>query len=78
MTIESDQFITRAQSLQRRLGLNDEAFALYLGVPVSTLRKWYAKGENNRSPNSSAVRLLEVFEVLATFAPALNNTFIKR
>ena len=78
MTTQSDDFVTRAQSLQGRLGLTDEAFAAYLGVPVPTLRKWYAKGENNRSPNSSAVRLLEVFEILSTFCPAINNTFIKR
>jgi len=51
-----------------RLGLTEIKMAEYLGVPLPTYRKW-VKGERN--PNSSAVRLIELLELIEVFCPQL-------
>jgi DNA-binding transcriptional regulator YiaG len=53
---------------QKRIGLSDQGMATYLGVPVVTFQQW-ARGQ--RTPNSSALRLIEVLQAIETFAPDL-------
>ena len=60
-------------SLCTRFGFDDSQAAAYMGVPVPTFRKWLS-GE--RTPNASALRLLEVLGVIETLAPALHASFM--
>lgn len=62
------------QTLER-LNLNDSRASIYLGVPVFTLRKWL-KGE--RHPNSSAIRLLEILNLIEQEAPDLHNKILSK
>lgn len=56
----------RLVNLRQSTGLSEEGLAHYLGCPLSTVKKWL-RGE--RVPSSSAVRLIEVLEVLTALAP---------
>jgi putative transcriptional regulator len=47
------------RAIRNRLGLTQEAFALLLGVPLSTLRNWE---QGRRAPSGPALRLLQVAE----------------
>lgn len=58
-----------------RLRLTDTQGAAYLGVPVTTLRKWIA-GE--REPAAAVGRLLEVMGAMEALAPSLHETFMPR
>jgi hypothetical protein len=60
-------------NLCTRLNLDESRAAAYLGVPVFTFRKWLS-GE--RTPNASALRLIEVLGVIETLAPALHASFM--
>jgi len=51
-----------------RLRLTDTQGAAYLGVPVTTLRKWIA----------AVGRLLEVMGAMEALAPSLHETFMPR
>lgn len=53
---------------RNRTGLSDQGMATYLGVPVVTFQQWI---RGQRTPNSSALRLVEVLQTVETFAPDL-------
>lgn len=53
---------------QKRLGLSDQGMATYLGVPVVTFQQWI---RGQRTPNSSARRLIEVLQAVESIAPDL-------
>lgn len=56
-----------------RFDFDDARGAEYLGVPVFTFRKWL-NGE--RTPNASALRLLEVLGMVEVLAPAIHASFL--
>ena len=60
-------------SMMTRLHLDEQRAAEYLGVPVFTLRKWI-KGE--RTPNSSARRLLHVLGTVEALAPQIHEMMV--
>lgn len=47
------------KKLRADLGMSQKDFALWLNVSLNTIKAWE---QNLRSPNHSALRLLEVFE----------------
>lgn len=57
-----------------RLGLDDHGAAVYLGVSVSTYRKWVY---GDRDPNDATKRLFEVLELVEKYSPALHESLIK-
>lgn len=59
--------------VMNRLALDEPRMALYLGVPVYTLRKWI-KGE--RKPSASALRLIEVLGLIEAIAPSIHKSLI--
>lgn len=52
-----------------RLALSDTHAAEYLGVPISTVRKW-RRGE--RVPSAAVARLLDVLALVETLAPEIH------
>ena len=62
------QFRSNLDALMNRRALDEPRAAALLGVPVFTLKKWIA---GTRAPNASAVRLLDVLNVIETFSPAV-------
>ena len=66
-------FAASLNATMSRLGLDDHQGAAYLGVPVTTYRKWI-KGE--RAPSASVVRLLYVLGMLEALAPALHASLV--
>jgi hypothetical protein len=56
-----------------RFDFDEPRAAEYLGVPVFTFRKWL-NGE--RTPNASALRLLEVLGMVEVMAPAIHSSFL--
>jgi transcriptional regulator with XRE-family HTH domain len=63
----------RLIELRSRLNFSQVQMALYLGVPVYTLRKWES-GE--RESGAALTRLLDVLNFLEVFAPALHDGFL--
>lgn len=61
-------FSARLAATLGPLGLEDARAAEFLGVPVPTFRKWRA---GTRAPSAAAVRLIDVFDIVRTFAPGL-------
>jgi hypothetical protein len=56
-----------------RLHLDDTRGAVYLGVPVYTVRKWIT-GE--REPGAAVARLLDVLGMVEAMTPALHESFL--
>jgi hypothetical protein len=56
-----------------RLNLDEPRAAVYLGVPVFTVRKWI-NGE--REPGAAVARLLDVLGMVEAMAPALHGSFL--
>jgi transcriptional regulator with XRE-family HTH domain len=61
------------KTIASRHGLSELGMCNYLGVPVSTYRKW-AKGE--RALDSAPRRLLALLAMIEAQAPALHETLI--
>jgi len=57
--------------VRRRMSITE--CAMYLGVPVPTLRKWIS-GE--RSPAAVVGRLIEVLQIFETLCPEVHNAFV--
>jgi hypothetical protein len=58
------------QTLQTQLEQGDEVTAAYVGVPVTTWRKWV---NGSREASTSGQRLIEVLGLLRTMAPAIHE-----
>jgi hypothetical protein len=65
---QNPEFVAALAALITRHQLTEAQSATLLGVPVFTLRKWRT---GSRAPNAAAVRLVEVFDLLAVLAPAI-------
>lgn len=65
---QNPAFTTGVIALVTRLDLNEDEAAALFGVPVHTYRKWR---NGTRSPNASAVRLLEVLTLVEIMNPEL-------
>jgi hypothetical protein len=65
---QNPEFVAALAALITRHQLTEAQAAALLGVPVFTLRKWRT---GTRAPNAAAVRLVEVFDLLAVLAPAI-------
>jgi DNA-binding transcriptional regulator YiaG len=63
----------RVRHTLERLHLDDTRGAVYLGVPVFTVRKWIT-GE--REPGAAVARLLDVLGMVEAMAPALHGSFM--
>ena len=63
----------RIKQTLERLHLDDTRGAVYLGVPVFTVRKWIS-GE--REPGAAVARLLDVLGMVEAMAPALHGSFM--
>lgn len=61
-------FKTELLALMTRRSLDENRAAALMGVPVFTFKKWIA---GTRAPNASAVRLLDVLNIVETFSPAV-------
>lgn len=73
--MNKDDIKTRLTDTMNRHNMDQHAMARYLGVPLSTLRKWLY-GE--RTPGGATIRLLEVLAMLETLAPTLHDSLIER
>lgn len=63
------------KSWRARLSLGEAGMAAYLGVPVTTYRKW----ENGtRKPDAAPLRLFEVLQVLEVSAPMTHIDLIEQ
>jgi hypothetical protein len=63
----------RVRQTLDRLNLDEPRAAVYLGVPVFTVRKWI-NGE--REPGAAVARLLDVLGMVEAMAPALHGSFL--
>jgi hypothetical protein len=63
----------RVRQTLERLNLDEPRGAVYLGVPVFTVRKWI-NGE--REPGAAVARLLDVLGMVEAMAPALHDSFL--
>jgi hypothetical protein len=63
----------RVRHTLERLNLDEPRGAVYLGVPVFTVRKWI-NGE--REPGAAVARLLDVLGMVEAMAPALHGSFL--
>lgn len=63
------------KDMQVRLKLSEKGMANYLGVPVHTYRKWI---NGTRTPNASAVHLIELLGILEALAPNIVSNLIEQ
>lgn len=70
---QNAQFAARVCAIGDRFALTDQQTADYLGVPLSTLRKWSA---GDRAPSAATIRLLDVLDLIFTMAPAIHAHLI--
>lgn len=56
------------------LGLSDQAFAAYLGVPKNTASKWL---DGTRNPDAAPLRLMATLRRIQTDAPDLHDALIE-
>lgn len=66
-------FTVQLRDLVSRLQLSDTRAAAYLGVPVTTYRKWI---NGTRAPGAVAVRLLDVLGMIEALAPGMHAHLI--
>jgi len=64
---------TRVTDTRTRLGLDVDAMASYLGVPVFTYKKWEA---GTRVPGAAVTRLLDVLAAVEREAPGLHTRLV--
>ena len=68
-------FSEQLEQMLNRLNLTEEQGAEYLGVSIYTFKKWLT---GQRKPNASAIRLVEVLQLIEVLAPELNNNFLPK
>ena len=62
-------------SLQTILAQTDEVTAAYVGVPVTTWRKWVTGA---REASTSGARLIELLGLIRTMAPAIPDHLLEQ
>ena len=62
-------------ALQDTLNTTDEVTAAYVGVPITTWRKW---ANGIREANTAGVRLIEVLGIIRTMAPQIHEHLMKQ
>jgi len=62
------------KALEFRLGLTEPQAARYLGVPVTTYRKWR---NGTRKPGSVVNRLLVVLLLIEEHSPPIHDALLK-
>ena len=65
---------SRINETVERLNLTPQQAAIYLGVPIGTLRKWQA---GTRHPPAAVTRLLYVLGAVETLAPDIHNHLLE-
>ena len=71
-TIQGD-FRSRLSATMARLGLTAQGAADYLGVPVTTIRKWI---DGTRTPGAAVIRLLDVLGIVEAIAPSIHAAML--
>ena len=62
------------KALESRLGLTEPQAAKYLGVPVTTYRKWR---NGTRKPGSVVQRLLVVLLLIEEHSPPIHDALVQ-
>ena len=66
-------FQSRLSTTMERLGLTAQGAADYLGVPVTTIRKWI---DGTRTPGAAVIRLLDVLGIVEAIAPSIHAAML--
>lgn len=66
-------FQSRLSATMERLGLTAQGAADYLGVPVTTIRKWI---DGTRTPGAAVIRLLDVLGIVEAIAPSIHAAML--
>ena len=72
-TIAPGDFRSRLSATMARLGLTAQDAADYLGVPVTTIRKWI---DGTRTPGAAVIRLLDVLGIVEAIAPSIHAAML--
>ena len=72
-TLAPGNFQLRLSATMERLGLTAQGAADYLGVPVTTIRKWI---DGTRTPGAAVIRLLDVLGIVEAIAPSIHAAML--
>ena len=72
-TLVPGNFQLRLSATMERLGLTAQGAADYLGVPVTTIRKWI---DGTRTPGAAVIRLLDVLGIIEAIAPSIHAAML--
>ena len=72
-TLAPGDFQSRLSATMERLGLTAQGAADYLGVPVTTIRKWI---DGTRTPGAAVIRLLDVLGIVEAIAPSIHAAML--
>ena len=72
-TLVPGDFQSRLIATMARLGLTAQGAADYLGVPVTTIRKWI---DGTRTPGAAVIRLLDVLGIVEAIAPSIHAAML--
>ena len=72
-TLVPGDFQLRLSATMARLGLTAQGAADYLGVPVTTIRKWI---DGTRTPGAAVIRLLDVLGIVEAIAPSIHAAML--
>ena len=72
-TLAPGDFQLRLSATMERLGLTAQGAADYLGVPVTTIRKWI---DGTRTPGAAVIRLLDVLGIVEAIAPSIHAAML--
>ena len=72
-TLAPGNFQLRLSATMARLGLTAQGAADYLGVPVTTIRKWI---DGTRTPGAAVIRLLDVLGIVEAIAPSIHAAML--
>ena len=72
-TLVPGNFQLRLNATMERLGLTAQGAADYLGVPVTTIRKWI---DGTRTPGAAVIRLFDVLGIVEAIAPSIHAAML--
>ena len=72
-TLAPGNFQLRLSATMARLGLTAQGAADYLGVPVTTIRKWI---DGTRTPGAAVIRLLDILGIVEAIAPSIHAAML--
>ena len=72
-TLVPGDFQLRLSATMARLGLTAQGAADYLGVPVTTIRKWI---DGTRTPGAAVIRLLDILGIVEAIAPSIHAAML--